>query len=151
MTQKKDSFILLNETQRSESVKWSELPITTALLSREYFGTYQHVVTWTPPPTEMITCEWFCAEPAYIKWTNSITISSTSLCSALWPFQVIYLLTDLTLCSLDQLSHLLHFVLVCFYLCLCRFMYVIYSYSKARPIKLISIWMFEYWQKEKLL
>jgi len=26
MTRKKDSFILLNETQRSESVKWSELP-----------------------------------------------------------------------------------------------------------------------------
>ncbi len=32
MIRKKDLFILMNETQRSESVKWSELSITTRII-----------------------------------------------------------------------------------------------------------------------
>ncbi len=35
MTRKKDSLILLNKTQRSKSVKWSELPIA---ITHNHFG-----------------------------------------------------------------------------------------------------------------
>lgn len=35
----------------------------------------QHVITTAPPPSETITCERFCSEPAYIKRANHTSVS----------------------------------------------------------------------------